>query len=139
MSPAFFLAALFAISAVAQYTGLGAFAADRLIPLLGLGQGGDLRNLYAVTGLSTVLSHLTTAPAGPPRSLQPLAQSIATETGWTIETIAMVQVIGISTPIIPYQAPAFDYRDGLGAYPNGGLVFACVCGWQPRWHLLGCH
>jgi len=125
MSPAFFLAALFAISAVAQYTGLGAFAADRLIPLLGLGQGGDLRDLYAVTGLSTVLSHLTTAPAAP-AILAPLAQSIATETGWTIETIAMVQVIGISTPIIPYQAPPLIIAMALGHIPMAALFRVCL-------------
>ena len=42
ISPAFFIAAVFAISAVAQHTGLGTVVADRLIPVLRLGDGSDL-------------------------------------------------------------------------------------------------
>ena len=125
MSPAFFLAALFAISAVAQHTGLGAFVADRLIPLLGLGQGSAFRDFYAVTALSNVLSHLTTAPAAP-AILAPLGQSMATETGWSLDTIAMVQVIGISTPILPYQAPPLIIAMALADIPMAALFRICV-------------
>lgn len=125
MSPAFFLAAVFAISAVAQHTGLGTVVADRLIPVLGLGQGSDLRDLYAVSGLSTVLSHLTTAPAAP-AILAPLAESIATETGWSIETIAMAQVVGISTPLLPYQAPPLIIAMALAHIPMSALLRVCA-------------
>jgi di/tricarboxylate transporter len=110
---------------VAQYTGLGTFVADRLIPMLALGEGSDFRDLYAVTGLSNVLSHLTTAPAAP-AILAPLASSIATETGWSLETIAMVQVVGISTPILPYQAPPLIIAMALADIPMGALFRVCL-------------
>jgi di/tricarboxylate transporter len=125
LSPAFFLAALFAISAVAQFTGLGSVVADRLIPVMGLGSGGDLWNLYAVSGLSMVLSHLTTAPAAP-AVLVPLAAAFATETGWSIKTVAMVQVIGLSTPILPYQAPPLIVAMALAAIPVSALIRVCA-------------
>lgn len=125
MSPAFFLAAVFAISAVAQSTGLGTFVAERLIPLLGLAEGGDFRNLYAVTALSTVLSHLTTAPAAP-AVLAPLVGAFAAETGWPVETVAMVQVIGIATPILPYQAPPLIVAMALAQIPVSALLRVCA-------------
>ena len=125
ISPAFFIVAVFAISAVAQHTGLGTVVADRLIPVLRLGDGSDLRDLYSVFGLSTVLSHLTTSPAAP-AILAPLAGAIAAETGWSIETIAMAQVLGISTPLLPYQAPPLIIAMALAKIPMIALLRVCL-------------
>ena len=125
ISPAFFIAAVFAISAVAQHTGLGTVVADRLIPVLRLGDGSDLRDLYSVFGLSTVLSHLTTSPAAP-AILAPLAGAISAETGWSIETIAMAQVLGISTPLLPYQAPPLIIAMALAKIPMIALLRVCL-------------
>jgi di/tricarboxylate transporter len=124
LSPAFFLAAVFAISAMAQATGLGTAVADRLVPLLGLGSGG-LRDLYAITGLSVVLSHLTTAPAAP-AVLVPMAATFASQTGWAVETVAMAQVIGLATPILPYQAPPLIVAMSLATIPVSALLRVCL-------------
>lgn len=125
MSPAFFLAAVFAISAVAQHSGLSTVVAEQLVPLLRLGEGSNLRDLYAVAGLSTFLSHFTTAPAAP-AVLAPLAEYFAIETGWTIETISMVQLVGISTPILPHQAPPLIVSMALAQIPIAALLRACT-------------
>jgi di/tricarboxylate transporter len=125
MSTAFFLAAVFAISAVAQHTGLSTVIADRLIPLLQLGQGSDLRDLYSVVGISTLLSHFTTAPAAP-AVLAPLAGAFAAETGWSIETISMSQVIGLATPVLPHQAPPLIVSMALAQIPIAALLRICA-------------
>ena len=125
LSTAFFLAAVFAISAVAQHTGLSTSIANAIIPLLYLGQGSDLRDLYAVAGISTFLSHFTTAPAAP-AVLAPLAAAFATETGWSIETISMSQVIGLATPILPHQAPPLIVSMGLAQIPIAALLRICA-------------
>jgi hypothetical protein len=125
LSPAFFLAAVFAISAVAQFTGLATTMADQLVPMLRLGQGSDLRDLYAVAGISTLLSHFTTAPAAP-AVLAPLAGAFATETGWSIETISMAQVIGLATPILPHQAPPLIVSMALAQIPIAALLRICT-------------
>lgn len=125
LSPAFFLAAIFAISAVAQTTGLSTAVADQVIPYLGLEKGHDFRNLLAISGVSSLLSHLTTAPAAP-AILAPLAASFAAETGWTIETVAMAQVIGIATPFLPYQPPPLIVAIVLAQIPVGTLTRICV-------------
>lgn len=125
LSPAFFLAAVFAISAVAQYTGLSQSIAAQLVPMLRLEQGGDLWDLYAIAGMSSVLSHFTTAPAAP-AVLAPLAGAFAGETGWPIETISMAQVIGLATPILPHQAPPMIVAMALAQIPARSLIWACL-------------
>lgn len=124
LSVTFFIAAVFAISAVAQSSGLSTVIADRLIPLMGLGSGG-LRDLYAITGASVLLSHLVTAPAGPV-ILAPLAEAMAQGAGWKIETVSMAQVIGLSTPLFPYQGPPLIVAMALGQIPHGALVRICL-------------
>lgn len=124
LSPAFFLAAVFAISAVAQSSGLSDLVAGQLLPWLALGQGGALRDLYAVFVGSVVMSHLVTAPAAPV-VLAPLAEQMAGGTGWTLETVAMAQVIGIATPVLPYQAPPLIVSMALAQIPARPLVRIC--------------
>ena len=125
MSPAFFLAAIFGVSAVARHLGLDTIVADAFIPHLKLSNGSDFGNLYAMTGFSAGLSHLTTAPAAPV-VLAPLAGSMAQASGWHIQTVAMVQIIGISTPLIPYQAPPFIIAMSLAYIPISTLTRVCI-------------
>lgn len=124
MSPLFFLAAVFAISAVAQHSGLAQTVADSIIPYLHLGQGGGLRDLYAITGMSALLSHLTTAPAAP-AILAPLASTTANFTGWSIEAVSMSQIIGIATPLLPYQAPPLIIAMVMAQIPAAALTRVC--------------
>ena len=124
LSTCFFIAGVFAISAVAQYSGLSAAVADRLIPLLALG-GGGLRDLYAISGASMLLSHLVTAPAAPV-VLAPLAAPMAEGAGWNIEAVSMAQVIGIATPLLPFQAPPLIVSMALGKIPPMPLVRVCL-------------
>jgi len=124
MSPLFFLAAVFAISAVAQHSGLAQTVADSMIPYLHLGKGGGLRDLYAITGMSALLSHLTTAPAAP-AILAPLASTTANFTGWSIEAVSMSQIIGIATPLLPYQAPPLIIAMVMAQIPAAALTRVC--------------
>lgn len=125
LSPIFFIAAVFCVSAVATTSGLSQTIADALIPRLGLGEGGSLRDLYAVTGFSMVISHLTTAPATPV-VLTPLAGSMAEATGWPLETVSMAQVIAIGTTVLPYHAPPLVVALALARIPIATLTRICV-------------
>ena len=58
--------------------------------------------------------------------LAPLAQPIAEAAGWTIETVAMVQVIGIATTVLPYQAPPLVLAIALAGIPVGALTRVCL-------------
>lgn len=121
LSPAFFLAGIFAVSAVARHVGLDAILAEALIPRLGLGEGSALRDAYAIFGFSNLVSHLTTAPAAPV-VLVPLAGAMAEATGWPIETVSMMQVVAIATPLLPYEAPPLIVALALAHIPVAALV-----------------
>ncbi|ROU04257.1 SLC13 family permease [Histidinibacterium lentulum] len=125
LSVAFFLAAVFAVSAVAGHTGLADALAGATVPLLHLGEAGGLRDLYAITGLSILVSHLTTAPAAPVL-LAPLAGEMATATGWPINIVSTTHLIGIATTILPYQAPPFILAIALGRIPLKPLTLVCA-------------
>ncbi|MDB4200927.1 SLC13 family permease, partial [Planktomarina temperata] len=47
-------------------------------------------------------------------------------TGWTIETISMTQILGISTPILPHQAPPLIISMALAQIPIAALLRVCA-------------
>ncbi len=89
----------------------------------------------------------TTAP-GVPAVMTPLATDLAPAVGWSILAVLMTQVIGFSTIIFPYQAPALVIAMDRGDIPlKTGLRLVFVLAvltlvvltplnylW---WHLLG--
>ncbi len=125
LSIAFFIAAVFCISAVVTHSGLGGVLADLVVPTLHLGEGNGLRDLFALTAFSSVLSHLTTAPAAGV-VLAPLAGPMADATGWSVETIAMVQNIGFSTTALPYQSPPLLIAIAMAQIPVWALTRICL-------------
>ncbi len=125
LSPVFFIAAVFCVSAVASSSGLSQMIADTLIPRLGLGEGGNLRDLYALTSFSMLISHLTTAPATPV-VLAPLAGSMAEASGWPLETVSMTQAMAIATTVLPFQAPPLVVALALAKIPVGTLTRVCA-------------
>lgn len=124
-SMAFFIAAVFCISAVVTQSGLGARMSDIFVPMLQLGQGNGLRDLYALTSFSAAISHLTTSPAAGV-VLAPLAQSMAEATGWSIATITMIHNIGYSTTALPFQSPPLLIAIALAQIPVGLLTRICL-------------
>lgn len=125
LSPVFFLAGIFALSAVVRHVGLDTQFADALIPYMALESGASLHNLYAITGFSTVMSHLATAPAAPV-VLAPLAGAMAQAADMPVHTVAMAQMIGIATPILPYQAPPLILAMALTHIPVAPLTRVCI-------------
>ena len=124
-SMAFFIAAVFCISAVVTQSGLGARLSDIFVPMLQLGQGNGLRDLYALTSFSAAISHLTTSPAAGV-VLAPLAQSMSQATGWSIATITMIHNIGYSTTALPFQSPPLLIAIALAQIPVGLLTRVCL-------------
>lgn len=125
MTPVFFLAGVFGVSAVAQHVGLDALVANGLVPKLGLTAGSTLHDIYAIAGFSVLISHLTTAPAAPV-ILAPLAAAMAEASDLPVLTVAMAQIIGIATPILPYQAPPLLVAMALAHIPVTTLTRVCV-------------
>ncbi len=126
LTPAIFFASIVAVVSVARGAGLDQLMADVLIRSLPLNAEGGLASIYGVYGFSLLLSHLTTAPAAP-AVLVPFASPLAAATGLSLEAVSMTQIIGISTPAIPYQAPPLIVAMSLSKVPN--MVFLRLCLW----------
>lgn len=147
LTPAILFASIISVVAVARGAGLDQLLADVLIKSLPLNPDGGLSSVYAVYAFSVALSHLTTAPAAP-AVLAPFAAPLADVTGLSLDAISMTQIIGIATPLIPYQAPPLIVAMSLSKVPN--MVFLRLCLWLAFavtvlgipltyfwWHLIG--
>jgi di/tricarboxylate transporter len=126
LTPAIFFASIVTVVATARAAGLDQVLADAVIGALPLDPGGGLGSVYSIYGFSVILSHLTTAPAAP-AVLVPFAEPLSQATGLSLEVISMTQIIGIATPLIPYQAPPLIVAMSLSKVPNA--VFFRLCLW----------
>ncbi|WP_299484224.1 SLC13 family permease [uncultured Roseibium sp.] len=125
LTPALLFSAIFCVSALARHVGLDVTLANSLIERMSLVPGEIFWNVYAIFGFSVLISHLTTAPAAP-LVLAPLAEPLASASGLPLETVAMTQMIGIASPLLPYQAPPLIIAMSLAEISTGLLTRICL-------------
>lgn len=112
----FYVAGILGLGAVVAESGLGELLGRWLIAALDLQPGESWRNFLALTGVYTLVGMLTTMPALP-AVLTPLGSELAQATGFPLLTVLMIQVIGFSTIILPYQMPPVVMSLQLGKIP----------------------
>ncbi len=99
-----FVAGILGLGAMINQSGLGDTLARKLISVLPLGVHQPFLSYLSVSLASTLTGVATTLP-GVPAVFTPLSEGIAHATGLPIKTVIMMQVLGFSTPLFPYQAP----------------------------------
>ncbi|MCI5124527.1 MAG: SLC13 family permease, partial [Candidatus Electrothrix sp. AR5] len=99
-----FVAGILGVGGMINHTGLGRIIAAGITDLLPLGEHQDFINYMSISLASAITGMLTTLPAVP-AVLTPLSDSLAQATGLPIQTLLMMQVVGFSTVMLPYQAP----------------------------------
>lgn len=112
----FYVAGILGLGAVVAESGLGEMLGRALMLALDLQPGDNARNFAALTGVYTLIGMLTTMPALP-AVLTPLGSELAQATGLPLLTVLMIQVIGFSTIILPYQMPPVVMCLQLGRIP----------------------
>jgi anion transporter len=111
-----YVAGVLGMAAVADRSGLGRVLADALVAATGLTPGepgyayGALAVVGAVLGMATTIG-------GVPGVLTPLAEGVAEASGLPLITVLMLQVLGFSTVILPYQLPPLVVAMQLGGVP----------------------
>ena len=116
MGPLFYVAGILGLGALVAASGVGDFLSRLLLDAVHLEKGADAYNFFALSAIGMVLGMVATMP-GIPAILSPIAGDIATVTGLTLEQVLMLQVLGFSTLVLPYQVPPVLVALQVGGVP----------------------
>ncbi len=100
----FFIAGILGLGGLINHSGLGRCLAQRLIALLPLAPHHAFVNFLSM-GTASMFTGLATTLPGIPAVMTPLADTVASTTELPVTSILMMQVLGFSTVLLPYQAP----------------------------------
>ena len=97
-----FVAAALGLGALVNESGLGTAMGQVFIQYLPEASGETFLNFMSLSIMTTITGLLTTIP-GVPTVLTPMAMDFAQTTGFSLRSVLMVQVLGFSTVVFPYQ------------------------------------
>ncbi|RVU17757.1 SLC13 family permease [Methylobacterium oryzihabitans] len=120
-----YIAGILGLAAVVTRTGLGDRVGRALLAVLPLDPARPALGFASLVGLTTLLNFAVTAN-GVSALFTPLARLLAEGTGLPLVTVLMVQVIGYSTPLLPYQAAPIVVAMGMGRVPARDGARLCL-------------
>lgn len=116
-----YIAAILGLTAVVTKSGLGDTVGRVVEAVAPLDPSTPFQSFATLVGLSTILNFITTAN-GVPALYTPLARSLAEAAGLPLLGVLMIQVIGFSTTILPYQASPVVVALAMGKVPMDAAV-----------------
>jgi hypothetical protein len=122
---AIYVAGILGVAALASYSGVAQLVGNEMISLLSLDPDAPLLNFMSIVGISTALNFIVTAN-GVPALFTPLADKLASASGFTTESVLMFQVVGYGTPILPYQASPIVVAIAMARVPLSSAVRLCI-------------
>ncbi|HCR1848569.1 TPA: anion permease [Enterobacter roggenkampii] len=123
MRTCIYVAGILGLAIVVTQTGIGTAVGEALLRIMPLDADRPFTSFLALTGITTALNFIMTAN-GVPALYTTLAQSFSDATGFPLLSVIMIQVLGYSTPLLPYQASPIVVAMGLGKVPaRAGMVF----------------
>lgn len=123
--PVFYVSGIVGMGAVADHSGLGTRIAEWLLSILPLAPDAPAQTFGVLSALSTLVGLFVTLP-GVPAVMTPMVPALAEATRWSPEVVAMTQVIGFSTVLLPYQAPPLVVAIQSGGLPAKEVVRMCL-------------
>lgn len=123
--PVFYVAGIVSLGVVADHSGLGARIAAWALSWLPLSPTAPAQNFGILAGLSTMVGLAVTLP-GVPSVMSPLIAPLSAATHWSPLAVAMTQVIGFSTVLLPYQAPPLVVARQTGGLSAGDVTRLCL-------------
>jgi di/tricarboxylate transporter len=123
--PIFYVAGIVSLGAIADHSGLGNRVASWALSALPLEPDSSARTFGILSGLSTLVGLVVTLPGVSP-VMTSLVKPLAAAAHWSPQAVAMTQVLGFSTVILPYQAPPLVVAIQSGGLSARDVVRLCL-------------
>lgn len=120
-----YVAGILGLAITVTETGLGRVVGESLLKVMPLDPERPFTSFVALTGITSVLNFIMTAN-GVPALFTTLAQSFSQATGFPLLSVIMIQVLGYSTPLLPYQASPIVVAMALGKVPAREGIKLCL-------------
>jgi len=120
-----YVAGILGLAITVTQTGIGAAVGEALLHVMPLDAQKPFTSFLALTGITTALNFIMTAN-GVPALFTTLAQSFSDATGFPLLSVIMIQVLGYSTPLLPYQASPIVVAMALGKVPARAGMLLCI-------------
>ncbi|WKW42331.1 SLC13 family permease [Kosakonia cowanii] len=120
-----YVAGILGLAITVTQTGIGSAVGEALLHVMPLDAERPFTSFLALTGITTALNFIMTAN-GVPALFTTLAQSFADATGFPLLSVIMIQVLGYSTPLLPYQASPIVVAMALGKVPARSGMLLCL-------------
>lgn len=125
MRTCIYVAGILGLAITVTQTGIGSAVGEALMRVMPLDADAPFTSFLALTGITTALNFIMTAN-GVPALYTTLAQSFSDATGFPLLSVIMIQVLGYSTPLLPYQASPIVVAMGLGKVPAKAGMLLCL-------------
>lgn len=125
MRTCIYVAGILGLATTVTQTGLGRAVGEALLHVMPLDPDKPFTSFAALTGITTALNFIMTAN-GVPALYTTLAQSFSQATGFPLLSVIMIQVLGYSTPLLPYQASPIVVAMALGKVPARAGMKLCL-------------
>lgn len=119
------MAGILSLATLVSYSNVGMVVGTYLQKMLPLDPNSPFMDFGSLVGLTSGLNFVVTAN-GVPALYTPLAESLSTATGLPLIAVLMIQVIGYSTPLLPYQASPIVVAMGMGRVPLMDGIRLCL-------------
>lgn len=122
---AIYVAGILGMAAMVTRSGLADRLGHALIAVAPLDPAAPFRSFATLVGISSMLNFVVTSN-GVPALYTPLAKTLAAASGLKLMTVLMVQVIGYSTTILPYQSAPIVVAVQMGRVPAAAALRLCL-------------
>lgn len=120
-----YVAGILGLAITVTETGLGGVVGESLLKVMPLDPQRPFTSFVALTGITSAMNFIMTAN-GVPALFTTLAQSFSQATGFPLLSVIMIQVLGYSTPLLPYQASPIVVAMALGKVPARAGITLCL-------------
>jgi di/tricarboxylate transporter len=120
-----YVAGILGLAITVTQTGIGDAVGQALLRVMPLDPERPFTSFLALTGITTALNFIMTAN-GVPALYTTFAQSFSDATDFPLLSVIMIQVLGYSTPLLPYQASPIVVAMALGKVPARAGMLLCL-------------